>query len=270
MKIPVLISAHRKGRQLECILTGYVMQKRPADQLILAPDGMDPAIVVAMNAAQAQGWRLSLLHPTRPQSGVGHYRALDCAILAADGELLLITDGDGIARDDYLAKDLRRMRRAICLAGGGHISIPERYRLRHDLRPEMRDPSLFQYRRLSALPRFRKSSTPLARALDLLRPRNANSCASRCALRGDVLAVGGFAAMMGYGGGLNLGLRLHHVGVRGVRAQHALASLHWDHGRSDYCADGERAHHGWHRAVRQARLVLARASQIRSLAGAAP
>ena len=276
MKISVIISAHRKGRELECVLTGYALQTRPADQIIIAQDGDDPAIGAAITAVQAQGWRLPLLHQIQPQNGFGKYRALNRAILAADGELLLFTDGDCIPRDDYVANYLRLMRRGIFLAGGSHISIPEHYHLRHDLRGEIRDQSLFQYRRLRAIPGFCKSSTRLtrqrrlARALDLLTQRNAFSGANSCAFRDDVLAVGGFDEMMGYGGGdLNMGLRLNHLGVRGVRARHSLVSLHLDHGRSYYCADGERANHEWNRAVRQARLVLPRESQIRSMTWAA-
>ncbi|ELX12538.1 glycosyltransferase [Janthinobacterium sp. HH01] len=269
MKITVIISAHRKGRELECVLTGYAMQTRKPDQIIVAQDGRDPMIGAALEAVRRRGWTIPLLYQNQEQRGFGKYRALNRAVLAASGDLLLFTDGDCIPRDDYVANYVRLMRRGIFLSGGSHVSIPEAYHLRHDLLEAVRDQSLFDYGYLSAIPGFCKSANRLtrrrwlARALDVLTQRNAFSGSNSCAWRDDVLAVGGFDEQMAYGGGdLNMGLRLNHIGVRGVRARHTLVSLHLDHGRSYYCADKERANHDWNRQVRHGRLVLPRESQI--------
>jgi GT2 family glycosyltransferase len=273
MKITVIISAHCKGRELECVLTGYAMQTRRPDQIIVAQDGVDPSIGAAIDAVRRLGWQLPLLHQTQEQRGFGKFRALNRAILAAGGELLLFTDGDCIPRDDFVESYLRLMAPGMFLAGGSHISIPEDYHLRHDLLHAVRDQSAFEYDFLSAIPGFRKSparltrNRSLARLLDRLTQRNAFSGANSCAWRDDVLAVGGFDEAMAYGGGdVNIGLRLNHIGVRGVRARHTLVSLHLDHGRSYYCADKERANHDWNRQVRRQRLVLPRVSQIRQMA----
>lgn len=269
MKITVIISAHCKGRELECVLTGYAMQSRRPDQVIIAQDGRDPAIGAALEAVRRRGWTIPLLYQNQEQRGFGKYRALNRAVLAASGDLLLFTDGDCIPRDDYVANFVRLMRRGMFLSGGSHVSIPEAHHLRHDLLEAVRDQSLFDYRYLRAIPGFSKSANRLirnrwlARALDLLTQRNAFSGSNSCAWRDDVLAVGGFDERMAYGGGdLNMGLRLNHIGVRGVRARHTLVSLHLDHGRSYYCADLERANHDWNRQVRQSRLVLPRESRI--------
>jgi glycosyltransferase involved in cell wall biosynthesis len=269
MKITVIISAHCKGRELECVLTGYARQTHRPDQIIVAQDGVDPAIGSAIAAVQAEGWQLPLLHQTQEQRGFGKYRALNRAILAACGDLLLFTDGDCIPRDDYVENYVRLMRRGIFLSGGSHISIPEAYHLRNNLLAAVRDQSLFSYGYLRAIPGFRKSASRLtrnrllARTLDVLTQRDAFSGSNSCAWRKDVLAVGGFDEQMAYGGGdLNMGLRLNHIGVRGVRARHTLVSLHLDHGRNYYCADKERANHDWNRQVRSSKLVLPRESQI--------
>jgi glycosyltransferase involved in cell wall biosynthesis len=273
MKISVIISAHRKGRELEAVLTGYALQTRQPDQIIVAQDGKDPAIAAAIDAVRRRGYRLPLMHQAQEQRGFGKFRAVNRAILAAQGDVLLFTDGDCIPRDDYVANFLRLMAPGTFVSGGSHISIPEQYHQRHDLLPGVRDRSLFDYEQLVRIPGFSKSSTRLtrkrwlARALDLLTPRDAFSGSNSCAWREDVLAVGGFDEAMGYGGGdLNIGLRLNHIGVRGVRARYSLVSLHLDHGRSYYCADMERDNHAWNREVRRSRLVLPRASQIRQMA----
>jgi GT2 family glycosyltransferase len=272
MNITVIISAHRKGRELECVLAGYAMQTRRADQIIIAQDGVDPAIGAAIDTVQRQGWKLPLLHQTQEQRGFGKFRAVNRAILAASGELLLFTDGDCVPRNDFVENYLRLMAPGMFLAGGSHISIPEDYHQRHDLLDAVRDQSVFDYAFLSAIPGFRKSAARLtrnrrlARLLDRITQRNAFSGSNSCAWRDDVLAVGGFDEAMAYGGGdLNMGLRLNHIGVRGVRARHTLVSLHLDHGRSYYCAEKERANHDWNRQVRRQRMVLPRVSQIRQL-----
>lgn len=269
MKMSVIISAHRKGRELECVLTGYATQTRRPEQIIIAQDGHDPAIAAAIAAVQNRGWRLPLVHQMQEQRGFGKYRALNRAILSASGNLLLFTDGDCVPRNDYVENYLRLMKRGIFLSGGSHISIPEHYHLNHDLRAAVHDQSVFDYSYLSAIPGFRKSSSrltrsrPLARALDLITQRDAFSGSNSCAWRDDVLAVGGFDEVMAYGGGdLNMGLRLNHIGVRGIRARYSLVSLHLDHQRSYYCAVQERANHDWNRAVRRGGLVLPRQSQI--------
>ncbi|MES2299494.1 MAG: glycosyltransferase [Pseudomonadota bacterium] len=266
MKITVIISAHAKGRELACVLAGYAAQTRLADEIIVAQDGTDPSIRVALAAFPSLG----VQHLMQEHRGFGKYRAVNRAILVARGELLLFTDGDCVPRDDYIDNYARLARRGSFLAGGSHISIPEPYHQQHDLREAIRAQSLFDYQHLRAIPGFRKSRSRLtrhrllARCLDLLTQRNAFSGANTCAWRSDVLAVGGFDESMAYGGGdINLGLRLNNAGVRGLRARHSLVSLHLDHTRSYYCAQQERANHAWNREVRFYGHTLPRASHIK-------
>jgi GT2 family glycosyltransferase len=274
MEISVIISAHCKGRELEQVLTGYARQTRAPDQLIIAQDGRDPAIAAAIAAVQARGERLApLLHLTQEQRGFGKFRALNRAVLAAGGALLLFTDGDCIPREDFVATCLRLMKPGMFLAGGSHLSIPESYHLRHDLLPRIGDGSLFTVDFLYGLPGFHRKGAArltrnrrLARLLDRITQRNAFSGANSCAWREDVLAVGGFDEAMAYGGGdRNIGLRLNHIGIRGVRARYSLVSLHLDHERAYYSVDQERANHAWNRHVRRQRHILPRVSQIRAM-----
>jgi glycosyltransferase involved in cell wall biosynthesis len=198
MKITVIISAHRKGRELECVLTGYAQQTRRPDQIIIAQDGVDPSIGAAINALRLRGVPLPpLLHQMQEQHGFGKFRALNRAILAASGELLLFTDGDCIPRDDFVERYVRLMQPGMFLAGGSHVSIPEAYHERHDLLAAIGDQRVFDYAFLSAIPGFRKNANRLtrnrrlARLMDWLTPRNAFSGSNSCAWREDVLAVGG-------------------------------------------------------------------------------
>lgn len=268
MKISVIISAHKKRREMEFVLAGYAAQTRMPDQIIVAQDGEFPEIAEAV--ASVADLKLPLLHLTQEHRGFGKCRALNKAILQASGDLLLFTDGDCIPRDDFVDTYLRLTRPGTFLAGGSHISIPESYHQQHDLRAAIRDQSLFDYGFLSAIPGFSKSrnrllrNPALQRFYDLLTPRNAFSGANSCAFRNDVMQVGGFDESFSYGGeDLNIGLRLNNIGVRGVRARHSIVSLHLDHGRSYYDAELEKANHAWNKEVRRNRHVLPRQSPIR-------
>jgi cellulose synthase/poly-beta-1,6-N-acetylglucosamine synthase-like glycosyltransferase len=268
MKITVIISAHKKRREMEFVLAGYAAQTRKADQIIVSQDGEFPEIAEAVE--NCRPLNLPLLHLTQEHRGFGKCRALNKAIVQATGDLLLFTDGDCIPRDDFVETFVRLSRPGAFLSGGSHISIPEAYHQSHDLRPAIQDQRLFDYGYLSAIPGFNKNRNRLLRNpllqrfFDVISPRNSFSGANSCAFREDVLKVGGFDESMAYGGeDLNMGLRLNNIGVRGVRARHSIVSLHLDHGRGYYDAELHRANHALNKEVRAKRLVLPRESAIK-------
>lgn len=270
MKITVIISAHKKRREMEFVLTGYAAQTRPADQIIVSQDGEFPEIAEAI--ANCAHLNLPLLHLTQEHRGFGKCRALNKAILQASGDLLLFTDGDCVPRDDFVETYVRLSRPGAFLAGGSHISVPEAYHQAHDLIPLIRDQRLFDYDFLNSIDGFSKGrnrllrNPRLQRFYDFLSPRNAFSGANSCAWRTDVLKVGGFDEAMAYGGeDLNMGLRLNNIGVKGVRARHSIVSLHLDHGRGYYDAELHQANQNWNKEVRSQGHVYPRTSPIRQM-----
>src|SRR2546422_183227 len=92
MKITVIISAHKKRREMEFVLAGYAAQQRPADEIIVSQDGQFPEIAEAV--AHSAHFGLPIMHLTQQHRGFGKCRALNQAILQASGDLLLFTDGD--------------------------------------------------------------------------------------------------------------------------------------------------------------------------------
>lgn len=270
MKITVIISAHKKRREMEFVLAGYAAQRRPADQIIVSQDGEFPEIAAAI--ASSAHLNLPLLHLTQEHRGFGKCRALNAAIVRASGDLLLFTDGDCVPRDDFVETYVNLMRPGIFLAGGSHISVPEHYHQAHDLVPDIRSQRLFDYDFLSGIDGFSKSrnrllrNPRLQRFYDFLSPRNVFSGANSCAWRDDVLKVGGFDESMAYGGeDQNIGLRLNNIGIKGVRARHSIVSLHLDHGRGYYDAALHQANKDWNREVRSNKYVLPRVSPIRQM-----
>lgn len=270
MKITVIISAHKKRREMEFVLAGYAAQRRPADEIIVSQDGEFPEIAEAV--ANSAHLNLPLMHLTQEHRGFGKCRALNKAILQASGDMLLFTDGDCVPRDDFVETYVKLMRPGIFLAGGSHISVPEPYHQTHDLIPDIQSQRLFDYDFLSGIAGFSKSrnrllrNPRLQRFYDFLSPRNVFSGANSCAWRADVLKVGGFDECMAYGGeDQNIGLRLNNIGIRGVRARHSIVSLHLDHGRGYYDAALHQANKDWNKEVRSKKYVYPRVSPIRQM-----
>ena len=49
MKITVIVSAHKKRREMEFVLTGYAAQTRMPDEIIVSQDGEFPEIAEAVD-----------------------------------------------------------------------------------------------------------------------------------------------------------------------------------------------------------------------------
>ena len=273
--IGVVVSAYDNWRALDFTLLAYRCQQRQPDELIVAEDSQFPevAAVVARHAALA---RFPLHHVCHADDGFRKCRILNRAIAAARSELLVFTDADCVPRADLLATHARLARRGRFVAAGSHVNLPAAFH-GQQLRPEMiEDQSLFSRQFLAdhgvATPWSRLlPGGALARLLDRLSPRDAFVGNNAAAWRSDLLRVAGFDEAMGYGAeDRNLGLRLNHAGVHGLRARHSLVCLHLDHARSWAHAEVAAANREWNRQLATTRDTLPRRSLLLDAAAVAP
>lgn len=267
MKLSVVVSAYDNWRSLDATLLGYRLQTRAPDELILAEDSTFPAVaeVVARHAAQAP-FPLRHLHQT--DEGFRKCLVLNRAIAAAQGDALLFTDADCLPRADLLQQVERCLRPGRFVSAGSHIDLPASFH-QHTLRAEMiTDQRVFDPTFLAAhgvrAPRLRLLRAGwLPRLLDRLTPRDAFVGNCSAAWRADLLRVGGFDEVMGYGAeDRNLGIRLNHAGVRGLRARHSLVLLHLGHPRSYSRAAEVRANQDWNRQLAGTGQTLPRRSVL--------
>ena len=267
MKLSVVVSAYDNWRSLDATLLGYRLQNRAPDELILAEDSTFPAVaeVVARHAAQAP-FPLRHLHQT--DEGFRKCLVLNRAIAAAQGDALLFTDADCLPRADLLQQVERCLRPGRFVSAGSHIDLPASFH-QHTLRAEMiTDQRVFDPTFLAAhgvrAPRLRLLRAGwLPRLLDRLTPRDAFVGNCSAAWRADLLRVGGFDEVMGYGAeDRNLGIRLNHAGVRGLRARHSLVLLHLGHPRSYSRAAEVRANQDWNRQLAGTGQTLPRRSVL--------
>jgi GT2 family glycosyltransferase len=267
MTISVVVSAYNNWRALDRTLLGFRCQTLAPLEVIVAEDSQWPevATVVARHRPHVP-W--PIVHLRQPNQGFRKPIIMNQAIARARGALIVCTDADCVPRDDILAVYARHARPGFFLAGGSHVSIPESFHLQHLEDADITTQHVFCPDWLAArgiaVPRWRLSRVrTLARMLDRLTPRNSFNGAHTAAWRHDLLKVGGFDESMGYGGeDRNLGYRLNHAGIRGMRLRHSLVWLHLDHPRSYVDPAIKEANLDWNRTVRQRRLIHPRISAL--------
>ncbi len=236
MDIDVIVSAHRDARALHYTLLGLRLQTHLPATVWVAEDGEDEAVadVVQHHAARAG---FTLRHLNQPHRGFRKWSLVNRAIRAARAPWLVFTDADCVPRQDWLAQYARLAQPGRFVAGGSHVELPRHFheqQLSDELLHSQRLFDVAWLRSLGvALSRARLLPPgPLARVLDGLTPRSAWVGNNAGAWREDLLRVAGFDETMGYGGAdRNLGIRLEHAGVRGLRARHSLVCLHLQHDR---------------------------------------
>ncbi len=267
--ISVIISAYKKVREMEFVLTAYAAQTLAPLEIIVSEDAQTPEMVACIGRWQAQGMPVRLIQ--QADDGFQKCLAMNRAAAQAGGDVLLFTDGDCIPRSDFVARHAELSRPGWFLAGGSHINIPQAYHSAHDLTKQITSGELFTYGFLSSIWTERKSALRLtqsrhvARLMDHLTPRSAFTGANASVWRSDFLRVGGFDEVMGYGGeDLNLGIRLNNARVRGRRARYSLVCLHLDHGRGYVDAARLAQNKATNRALRGSKITQPTRSSLSS------
>lgn len=235
--VAVIVSTYNKPRWLEKVLWGYSVQSYPDFQLIIADDGSGEETAAVIAAARATfGERL--LHVWHPDNGFRKCEILNRAIVAADADYLVFSDGDCIPRADFVERH-RTLARHGRFISGGVIWLPRE--LSDSLTREQIVRGDVAHRHWLQAHGWRgghhrlrliqdRSTAGLLDALTTTRPTFNGHNTS--AWRADIFAVNGFDATMGYGGlDRAVGERLENLGIRGLQARYRVIAFHLDHDR---------------------------------------
>src|SRR5512140_1877824 len=122
MRVSAIITTYNQPEQLEKVMWGYACQKNADFELIVADDGSGPATTEVIDrVAAATGLRV--LHVWHEDLGFRKTEILNRAIVAAEGDYLIFSDGDCIPRDDFVATHMR-LATPGCFLSGGYIKLP--------------------------------------------------------------------------------------------------------------------------------------------------
>jgi len=237
MRISVIISTYNNPDWLEKVLWAYAVQTMRDFDVIVADDGSTAETKERIDAMR-QVTGLAIQHVWHEDQGFRKCTILNKAIVAAETDYLLFTDGDCIPRWDFVEAHLRFARPGCYLSGGA-------YRLPLDVSTaitaeDIRSHAIFNARWLlragtpfdPRIIKFHLSGWMALFCARLTTTRPTFNGGNASVWREDIIRVNGFDERMQYGGqDRELGQRLENAGIHPLQIRYYAQCLHLDHGR---------------------------------------
>ncbi|MFV0382661.1 glycosyltransferase family 2 protein [Paracoccus sp. (in: a-proteobacteria)] len=237
LRASLLVSTYNWPEALEKVFWGLFAQTRRDFEVIIADDGSRPE-TAALIARMARRSPVPVIHVWQPDKGFRKTRILNKALAVAQGDRIVVTDGDCVVRRDFIDTHIRQARPGQFLSGS-YFKQPRQVSDAMD-EAAVATQSCFTARWLMAhgAPSWLRmvklgGPPPVAWLLDRLsRARPTWNGHSASCQRAPALAVNGFNEDMSYGGeDVEFGLRLNHSGLRARRIRFSTVALHLHHER---------------------------------------
>jgi glycosyltransferase involved in cell wall biosynthesis len=229
MRISVAVITYNWPEALELVLRALAVQTELPHEVIVTDDGSQPATRDLL-LDLARDYPTRLVHLWQPDQGARMSRARNCAIAAAQGNYLVLLDGDMIVERHFIA-DHRTFARRGCFVQGSRV-----------LSNAPLATSMLEGRRSFAMPGFfahgieRRRHTLRMPALAYwsTRPGRRQGGIKSCNMgfwRDDLLRVNGFnEAMVGWGReDSELALRAFHAGLLRRDVRFSALAMHLYH-----------------------------------------
>lgn len=249
MQTSVIITTYNSPVWLQKVLWGYFAQDRHDFEIVIADDGSSHE-TREMLAAMAAASPVPIAHVWQPDDGFQKCRILNKAVAVAQGERILLTDGDCVPRRDFVDVHTRLAQPDRFLTGG-YFKLPpdvSNALTQDDIAGQQAFSSFWLMRH--GLPFTAKllklvAASPFDEWLNRYTPARPtwNGHSASC-LRSQAIQVNGFNEDMQYGGlDVEFGLRLRHVGIEPRHIRYSAIALHLHHGHG-YVTPGmkERSH----------------------------
>jgi glycosyltransferase involved in cell wall biosynthesis len=232
----VLISTYNEPQWLEWVLWGYSAQSNTDFELIVVDDGSGPETRERIDRLRPQ-LPYRLRHHWQPDEGYQKCKGMNRAILLAESDYLIFSDGDCVPHRELVARhlELREPGRFLS-AGYSKLSMPLSQKI---TREDILSGRATDYAWLAANGLERHTLKLRARAdwqrgllnrITPVRPRFHGHNSSTW--RADAIRVNGWDERMQYGGqDLEFGERLEHAGVRGKQIRYSAICVHLEHKR---------------------------------------
>jgi len=237
MKISVIFSTYNSPAWLEKVLWGYSQQTHSNFEVIIADDGSTDETRLLIEKLRAETG-LTIKHVWQQDKGFRKCRILNKAILHAQSDYLVFTDGDCIPRQDFLAVHAQEARQS-CFLAGSIIRLPMPLS-RLISKQDILTGRCFELAWLKAngLPCSRKNlkisaGETLSSVLHFLTTTQPNFKGSNSsAWLKDIININGFDETMQWGGlDRELGVRLLNAGIKARHVRYNALTLHLDHSR---------------------------------------
>lgn len=235
--ISVVISTYNSVEWLEKTLWSYEQQIFREFEIVIADDGSGPETKNFIEDYKKKSSK-NIIHIWHEDNGFQKSAILNKALTACNADYVVMTDGDCIAREDFLQIHYERREKGYFLSGGY-------YKLPLDLSKSINQVDIatqkcfdVKWLKANGLPSSYKnqkltSGFVQAGVMERLTPTNAswNGHNSSGWLE-DLKAINGFDERMQYGGqDRELGERLFNHGIKSKQIRYSAICLHLDHAR---------------------------------------
>lgn len=235
--ISVIFTTYNQPKWLEKVLWGYECQTHKNFEVVIADDGSS-AETKAVIETFIKSKTLKIKHIWHPDQGYQKCPILNKAVLAADSDYLIFSDGDCIPREDFLEVHVKHRKLGYFLSGGT-LRLPLKTSsliTQQDIITQQAFNLKWLY--VNELPRSFKS-TKLIRLrwytflMNILTPTKASwNGHNSSGWKKDIVAINGFNEGMHYGGqDRELGERLQNYGIKSKQIRYSAVCIHLEHGR---------------------------------------
>ena len=237
MLISVIFTTYNSPRWLEKVLWGFENQTDKRFEVVIADDGSGEETRDIITQFR-QRERLTIQHIWQADDGFQKCRILNKAIVAAQGEYLVMTDGDCIPRSDFLAVHRQQAHPDYFLTGG-YFKLPmatSEIITEDDIRSGrcFQRSWLLKHGVKSGISLTKLDANPIKAAIlnRIIPTRKSFNGHNASCFKADALRVNGFDERMKYGGlDAEFGGRLKNAGLKIKRVRYNAVCLHLDHAR---------------------------------------
>ncbi len=236
MKASVIMSTYNAEAWLEKVIWGFSVQTETDFEIIIADDGSGPKTRELLDRLRSE-INIPLVHVWQEDNGFQKSQILNKAIMAANSDYLIFTDGDCIPRKDFVETHIK-FREPGYFLSGGYFKLPM------DISVAITKDDIFTQRcfdvkwlKANGLPSKNTSKLSAsgfwAAFLNFVTPTKATwNGHNASGWKTDLVFINGFNQEMQYGGqDRELGERLFNKGLKSKQIRYNAVCIHLDHKR---------------------------------------
>ncbi len=235
--ISVIISTYNHPEWLQKVIWSYENQSLNNFELVIADDGSDDDTKKLIETLKKEV-SFSIQHIWHEDRGFQKTRILNKAITACIGDYLVFSDGDCVARCDYLQAHVNNRQKGYFLSGG-YFKLPlivsQKISKQDILSGDCFKLNWLKKNGLKGSFKNNKLTSKgfKSKILNAITPTNPSwNGHNASGWKADILMVNGFDERMQYGGeDRELGERLLNFGIKPKQIRYSAICLHLDHER---------------------------------------
>ncbi|MEM9648098.1 MAG: glycosyltransferase family 2 protein [Bacteroidota bacterium] len=235
--LSIIISTYNKPDWLEKVLWGFDCQTYKDFEVVIADDGSSRETKDRIETLRNQ-LSFPIKHVWQKDDGFQKCRVLNKAIVAAEADYIIMTDGDCIPREDFV--EVHYINKApSTFISGGYYMLPMNISLAIT-KEDILEQNCFniQWLKEKGIPQTFKNNKLTAngfisKLLNAFTPTNPSwNGHNSSAWKQDILNVNGFDERMQYGGeDREMGERMVNFGIKAKQLRYSAVCVHLDHDR---------------------------------------